>query len=57
MHADLQMQHNMLCMIVYYCPLLHGEQSLITNYSGSSDKGPSEIETTSLQRTLVAAPC
>ena len=26
-------------------------------YSGTSDKGPSEIETTSLQRTLVAAPC
>ena len=26
-------------------------------YSGSFDKGPSEIGTTSLQRTLVAAPC
>ena len=26
-------------------------------YSGASDKGPSEIGTTSLQRTLVAAPC
>ena len=26
-------------------------------YSGTSDKGPSEIGTTSLQRTLVAAPC
>ena len=25
--------------------------------SGTSDKGPSEIGTTSLQRTLVAAPC
>ena len=25
-------------------------------YSGTSDKGPSEIGTTSLQRTLVAAP-
>ena len=24
---------------------------------GTSDKGPSEIGTTSLQRTLVAAPC
>ena len=26
-------------------------------YSGTSDKGPSEIGTTSLQRTLVATPC
>ena len=26
-------------------------------YSGTSDKGPSEIGTTSIQRTLVAAPC
>ena len=26
-------------------------------YSGTSDKGPSEIGMTSLQRTLVAAPC
>ena len=26
-------------------------------YSGTSDKGPSEIGTTSLQRRLVAAPC
>ena len=26
-------------------------------YSGTSDKGPSEIGTASLQRTLVAAPC
>ena len=26
-------------------------------YSGTSDKGPSEIGTTSLQRTLFAAPC
>ena len=26
-------------------------------YSGTSDKGPSEIGTTSLQGTLVAAPC
>ena len=26
-------------------------------YSGTSDKGPSEIRTTSLQRTLVAATC
>ena len=26
-------------------------------YSGTSDKGPSEIGTTSLQRTFVAAPC
>ena len=26
-------------------------------YSGTSDTGPSEIGTTSLQRTLVAAPC
>ena len=25
--------------------------------SGTSDKGPSEIGTTSLQRTLVVAPC
>ena len=31
---------------------------LDTHYSGASDKGPSEIGTTSLQRTLVAAaPC
>ena len=29
----------------------------VNEYSGSSDKGPSEIGTTSLQRTLVAAPC
>ena len=27
------------------------------NYSGTSDKGPSEIGMTSLQRTLVGAPC
>ena len=26
-------------------------------YSGTSDKGPSEIGTTSLQRTLVSTPC
>ena len=26
-------------------------------YSGTSDKGPSEIGTTSLQRRLVVAPC
>ena len=26
-------------------------------YSGTSDKGPSEIRTTSLQRTLVVVPC
>ena len=26
-------------------------------YSGASDKGPFEIGTTSLQGTLVAAPC
>ena len=26
-------------------------------YSGTSDNGPSEIGTTSLQRTLVATPC
>ena len=29
----------------------------IAVFSGTSDKGPSEIRTTSLQRTLVAAPC
>ena len=29
----------------------------IAVFSGTSDKGPSEIGTTSLQRTLVAAPC
>ena len=26
-------------------------------HNGTSDKGPSEIGTTSLQRTLAAAPC
>ena len=26
-------------------------------YSGTSDKGPSEIGTTSLQKTLVSTPC
>ena len=31
--------------------------SLHTVYSGTSDKGPSEIGTATLQRTLVAAPC
>ena len=30
---------------------------LDVKYSGTSDKGPSEIGTTSLQRTLVAVPC
>ena len=30
---------------------------MLNVYSGTSDKGPSEIGTTSLQRTLVAAPC
>ena len=37
-----------------------GEYTLIhfaTRYGGTSDKGPSEIGTTSLQRTLVVAPC
>ena len=29
----------------------------LKQYSGTSDKGPSEIGTTSLQRTLVGAPC
>ena len=29
----------------------------VMGYSGTSDKGLSEIGTTSLQRTLVAAPC
>ena len=32
-------------------------RDLMQIYSGTSDKGPSEIGTTSLQRTLVAAPC
>ena len=40
-------------MMNFYLPLPAGE--LV--YSGTSDKGPSEIETTSLERTLVAAPC
>ena len=31
--------------------------ALSMNYSGTSDKGPSEIGTTSLQRTLAAASC
>ena len=30
---------------------------LVMNYSGTSDKGPSNIGTTSLQRTLVSTPC
>ena len=30
---------------------------VLHTYSGTSNKGPSEIGTTSLQRTLVAAPC
>ena len=30
---------------------------IICIYSGTSDKGPSEIGTISLQKTLVAAPC
>ena len=32
------------------------KKSSLTLYSGTSDKGPSEIGTTSLQRTLVATP-
>ena len=28
-----------------------------TYYSGTSDKGPCDVGTISLQRTLVAAPC
>ena len=34
-------------------------QDILTakGYSGTSDKGPSEIGTTSLQRTLVSTPC
>ena len=33
------------------------QQNKENKYSGTSDKRPSEIGTTSLQRTLVAAPC
>ena len=33
------------------------ERQCLMCYSGTSNKGPSEIGTTSLQRTLVAAPC
>ena len=31
--------------------------NMVRCYSGTSDKGPSEIGTTSLQRTLVSIPC
>ena len=30
---------------------------LVMSYSGTADKGPSEIGMTSLQRTLVSTPC
>ena len=33
------------------------EVEICTYYSGTSDKGPFEIVTTSLQRTLVSTPC
>ena len=32
-------------------------EDYVSGYNGTSDKGPSEIGTTSLQRTLVASPC
>ena len=35
----------------------HRKRDNTTAEIDSSDKGPSEIGTTSLQRTLVAAPC
>ena len=34
---------------------LHNSYDILSG--GASDKGPSEIGTTSLRRTLVAAPC
>ena len=34
-----------------------GELNAQSIYSGTSDKGPSEIGTASLQRTLVSTPC
>ena len=45
----------MLLSSAHVCPSLLPLPPLF--YSGTSDKGPSEIGTTSLQRTLVAAPC
>ena len=39
------------------CVYLDPESYTVTVYSGTSDKGPSEIGKTSLQRTLVAAQC
>ena len=41
-----------LLQSVHYQSKLH-----ISLYSGTSDKGPSEIGTTSLQRTLVFSLC
>ena len=37
-------------------PFIKHNEYKVYIYSGTSDKGPSEIGTTSLQRTLVAAP-
>ena len=36
---------------------LHFTEQRVSMYSGTSDKGSSEIGTTSLQRTLVSTPC
>ena len=45
-NLNLKVFHN-------YCNLVLA----VIKYSGTSDKGPSEIGTTSLQRTLVSTPC
>ena len=48
-------QYNMSCRLF---KRLRGAVFVFTYvYSGTSDKGPSEIGTTSLQRTLVSIPC
>ena len=48
------MPHMTCCPLL---PVLVGCIVLFYVYSGTSDKGPSEIGTASLQGTLVAAPC
>ena len=59
----------LICYVFFVCYLssAHAPCQRITcclcpsengfKYSGTSDEGPSEIGTTSLQRTLVVAPC
>ena len=53
-------QSHCLLPLTHLHPLLNlvvNDAELQCSDSGTSDKGPSEIGTTSLQRTLVGAPC